>query len=539
MQTSNSNAAPRSTNNARFGGHTNSTRHKRAREETDDEEEEGNEMHYKKARVHQASASQASGTRQIRRPAQRPYRPSQAFIRSLGEHVGTRAPPRPMGGLESNIRPSNEPRANGRVPYAASVASDNAAPAPNNGYMDITISVPIGSEIVVKPRNQTYSLVGTTIPGQNVDWKVVDRMAPTASYGAEPPMSGTEQEEGDPDWQGHQITARSSNRMANRRLTRTFNPASSSGNVRPTVEDCGPPPGLPEDFIEEGFEPEGYEDAVQYQNQSQTKNYDLSSSTMGASCRTAQYTDQTQVEDFDLSASALGASLDTSSSVENQQYYPAGTQVTGGTDVLDFAASASSPRFGDNLTTTPEIDYFSQLEIPLYTIEELDQLLNEADDVANADFMNDMNAIADQNPTETFAQPQADTLGVPASDFDDLTYEQIQAGYQDTYGRPLFDDNFPLGDDNFDPTNDVDFLQDQPLADIQGQGESSSPNLGEFSGLTTPQQVTPETTVSSDPVEAPEVPVISYPPHDSDSPEPDWDALFDEDLDKVYVEEEL
>lgn len=536
-QASNNNAASVPTNSAHFGGHAENASRKRAHEESDDEEEEGNQMQHKKPRVHQASISQVSGTRQTRRPAQRPYRPSEALARSVGEQIGTRAPPGPLSNSQSDMRTRNEPRANGRVRHAATVVSDNVAPAPNNGYMDITISVPVGSEIVVKPRNQTYSLVGTAIPGQNVDWKVVERMAPTASNNAEDLGPSVGAEQGDPDWQGHQTTARSSNRMINERLPRTINPARSTRNVRPAVEDCGPPLGLPEDFVEEGFEPDGYEDAVQYQNESQTENFDLSATTMGASYHTAQYADETQVEDFDLSASTLGAPIDASPPAENYRYYPADTQVIGETNEPDFEASASSPLFGGNLAGTPEIDYFTQLGIPHYTTEEMDDLLNEADNIANASFMNDPNAAAENNPTETFALPQADTLGLPASGFYDSTYEQTPTEYPNEFGLSLFDESFPLVDDILDPTNDVDFLQDERLDGIQGQGASSPPDQGEFPGLTGAQRVTPETTVLSDPVETPEVPVGPHPPQGS-GPPIDWDAIFGKGYTKELLAEQ-
>jgi len=519
IQAFSNNAAPRSANNTHLGGHTDNINHKRDREESDDDEEERTGMQYKKPRIQQASVSQSPSSRQTRCPARRPWRPSQALARSVGARIGTRAPHGPLSSFGSDIRPTNEPRASGRESYTAEAVSANVALAPNNGYMDIQVSVPIGSEVIVKPRAQTYNLVGTAIPGQNIEWKVVDRLASAASHDAEDPMPSAERDEGDPDWQGHRTTARSSNRMANDHLPRKIKAASNNDNLNPVVEDIGPPPGLPEDFVEEGFEPDGYEDTVQYQDQRQTENLDLSSSTVGGPC--------------------------------------------------DYEASASSPIFGGNLAGTPYIDYFSQFNIPHYSAEELDDILGEAADNTNSSSTIDPNAHADQAPTEIFAIPQADTSGVLASGFDDIKYEQMQADYQDTFGRPLFDPNYPVGDDILDPTSYVDFPLDYPLppaaeaevpqitrpsmsgeevrvvcndGGIQGQPASSSPTLGAASGSPKAQQETPGTTIPSDPVRAPEAPSDSDPPaapQGSEPQETDWDELFGEDYDKEYVEEEL
>ncbi len=545
MQAFDNNAAPLSTNSAHSVGHANKANRKRAHEESDDEEEEeDNSTQYKKARIEQSSISQASGTRRVRRPAQSAWRPSQALSRSVGARLGyPRAHLRPANGFRAHGDPTNASRANSRF----------STPAPNNGYMDIPISVPVGSEIVVKPRNQTYNLVGMAIPGQNIDWKIVDREASAASYGIATPMPVTKQGEGDPDWQGHRTPARSFTHMGNNHLPRTFKPASNKYNVNLTLEDIGPPPGLPADFIEEGFEPDGYEDAVQYQDQIQLDNIDLSSSTVGAPFDTAQYPNQFQLENLDFSSSTLGAPLDMTPPGENHQYGPPGTQVTGDTNIPDFEGFASSPYFGGNLAGAPEIDYFSQFDIPHYSAEELDQILNEGADNANSSSTFDPNAYADQAPTETFAFPQADTLGASASGLNGLTYEQMQSEYQDTFGRPLFDIDYPLENDIFGDINNVDFPLDYPLppaavadvtqitgpstfaegvrvvpdaGDAQGLGASSSPTQGAASGLPMAQQETPRTTIPSDPPRASEAPVDSDPPaapQGSDPQEPDWE----------------
>lgn len=568
MQALNNNAASMTANNAHLGGHANNASRKRVHEESDDEEWEGNGMQYKKPRVQQASASQSSSARQIRRPAQRLWRPSQALARSVGARMGTRAAPGPFDGFESGIESTNEPRASGGASKAAEATSSSVAPARNNGYMDIMIFVPVGSEIVVKPRNQTYNLVGIAIPGQNVDWKVVDRMASAALYDAEIPMPSTEQEENDPDWQGHQTTTRSSTHMANKHLQRTSKPAYNKHNVNPTLEDIGPPPGLPADFIEEGFEPDGYEDAVQYQDPTQLDNIDLSSSIVGAPFDTAQYPNQFQMENLDFSSSTLGAPLDMTPPGKNHQYGPPGTQVTRGTNVPDFEGSASSPLFGGNLAGTPEIDYFSQFQIPHYSAEELDDILGEAADNANSSSTIDPNTHAEQALTEAFALPQADTLGASASGWNGGTYAQMQADYENTFGRPLFDVDYPLGDDIFGDINNVEFPLDYPIVQLaetdvpqitrpspsgeevrdvpdagdQGLGASSSPTQGATFESPKAQQNTPGTTIPSDPPRAPEAPVDSDPPaapQESEPQEPDWDELFGEDYNKEYVEEEL
>jgi len=572
LQTFRNNAASMSTNDAQLSGHAINSSRKRVHEASDDEEEEGFGMHYKKTRIQQAPASQASGTRQTRRPAQRPWRPwrpSQALARSVGARMGTRAVPGPLNGSASNDIPTNGSRDSGGASNTAGVASDNVAPASNNGYMEITISVPIGSEVMVLTPNQTYNLVGMAIPGQSVEWRVIDKVASAASHGPDHLMANVEQEEGDPDWRGHQTTARSFKSMGNNHLPRAANPSFNGNTVKSAANDNGPPPGLPEDFVEEGFEPYGYENAVQYPYQLQTEDINLSSSTVGASFDTAQYPDQTQVENFDLSSITLGAPFDTSPPAESYQTRQAAARFTGQTDVLDYEASASSPLFGGNLAATPEIDYFSQLNIPHYTTEELDQLLNEAGDIANASFVNDLSAHGDQNPTETFALPQADTSGASASGWDNRTYEQMQAEYEDTFGRPLFDIDYPLEDDVFGGLNAMEYSQDPPLVQpaeadvlettrsspsaeevrvvpnaggVHVQGASSPPTQGAACGSPKAQQETPATTIPSDPVGASEVVTDSYPTaatRGSDAQEPDWDELFGEGHDKEYVEEEL
>ncbi len=564
MQGFNNYTALTSTNNAYLGGHANNASHKRVRQESDEEEEEeGNSTQYKKPRIEQPSASQASGTRRVRRPAQRFWRPSTALAKSVGALVGSRAAPRAFNGSESNDYSASEPRDSHTTPYAAEVAPSTGRRPPNNGYMDITVSVPVGSEIVVKPRNQTYNLVGMAIPGQNIDWKVVDRVASAASRGAESPMPAAEQEEYDPDWQGRQTTARSSKYMGNDHLPRAANPHFNGNVTKTAANDSGPPPGLPEDFVEEGFEPDGYEDAVQYQDQIQLDNIDLSSSTVGAPFDTAQYPNQFQLENLDFSSSTLGAPLDMTPPGENHQYGPPGTQVTGDTNVPDFEDSASSPYFGGNLAGTPEIDYFSQFQIPHYSADELDDILGKAADNSNSSSTIDPNTHAEQALTEAFAFPQANTLGTSASGFSGLTYGQMQAEYEDTFGRPLFNINYPLGDDIFGDINNVEFPLDYPIVQLdetdipqitvpspsgeevrdvpgdggyQGQAISSSPTLGAASGLTAAQLETPATTIPSDPPRAPQASTDLDPataPQASDPQEPDWDELFGEDYDKV------
>lgn len=515
MQAYNNHAALTSANYAHLRGYANNASRKRVHAESDDEEWEVNGMQYKKRRVQQASAPQAPSARQVRRPAQRPWRPSQALAASVGAHSGTRAASGLLNGLQSKNRPTNESRNSGREPYAAAAASSTMKSAPKNGYMDITISVPIGSEVIVKPPNQRYKLVSMAIPGQNIEWKVVDREASAAPHDAENLMPSLEQEGGDLDWQAHKTSARSSVFMGNSHLPRTTNTAFDNNTADPTVEDSGPPPGLPEDFVEEGFEPDGYEDAVQYQDPPQTDNYNLSSSTLGAP--------------------------------------------------LDYEAATCSPVF-DNLAADPEVDYYSQFEIPDYSAEELDQVLTEAADNANAGSLNDPRAHAIQNLTETFALPQADMSGVPASGLTGLTYEQMQVEFENTFGRPLFDPHYPLENDIFGDSNYVEYPEDRPQVmaakiaealepsssseqarvvpddgDNLGQATSSSPTQGAASGSPKAPHETPGTTIPSDPVSAPEVAIDSDPPatpEGSGPQEPDWNELFGEGYDDD-VEEEL
>lgn len=574
------NASGMSTHYGHLGGHSTPACHKRAHQEPDDEEEEEPGMQYKKPRLRQASTSQAPGARPARRPAQKPWRPSQTLARSVADRISTHAAPRPFNGSVSNFHPTNGSRESGRASNAAVTTSNNAAPAPNNGFMDITISLPIGSEIVVKPRGQTYNLVGMAIPGQNVDWKVVNGITPMASYNTDESIAGTGQEEYDSDWQGHQTTARSSTHMAKKRLLRTAKPSSNTNNINnvgPIAEDRGPPPGLPEDFIEEGFEPEGYEDAAQYQDQSEMPNFDLSSSTVDASFDTTQYPDQIQIDNFDFSSSTLGAPLDTSTPFQNDYYDPSGTQATFETNLLDFNASASSLDSSGNLADPSPIDYYTQLKIPPMTTEEMDRIMSEADELATANLLNDTIPDASQHPMETFALPQADTSGASASGWGGKTFEQIEAEYENNFGRPMFDPDFSLEDDVLDPTNDVEFLQDYPVAQegynnlqedpetsynnlqedpqtslydeqagllsndggAQGQPTSSSPPLGNSSSLTDAQRVTPETIIPSDPTSASEEEISSDPPvapQGSETSRPEvMIELFGEDWDKEVV----
>lgn len=565
------NASAMSTDYGHLVGHSNPARHKRAHAESDDEDEEESGVQYKKPRLQHASTAQASGARGVRRPVQTPWRPSQALATSINARFNNaRAPHQPINGFNAHRHTTNASRANNQVP---------STPAPNGGYMNITISVPVGSEIVVKPRGQTYNLVGMAIAGQNVDWKVINEMALAASPGQDSSTQGTKRLEDDPDWQGYPTTARSSYRKPSKRLPQGTVFASNTNKARPTVQDSGPPPGLPEDFVEEGFEPEGYEDAIQYQDHSEMPNFDLSSSTVDVTFDTTQYPDQGQIDDFDFSSSTLGAPLVTSTPFENRHYDPLGTQVIGGTDLLDIEASASPFDFSGNLADPSRIDYYSQLGIPPMTTEEMDQILNEADELANASFINDTIPDASQNPMETFALRQADTSGASASGFSHLKYEQMQAEYQKNFGRPIFDPDFSLEDDILDPTTDVGFLQDYPLAEEgysslqedpetsynnlqeapetfldheqagfvsndggQGQTQSSSPTPGNSTGLTEAQRVTPETTIPSDPASAPEESVDSdapAAPQGSESLEPAlMKDVFGEDWDKDFVEQE-